>query len=55
MLKTLDAVNDVWMITSDDALIEAVFAAGDAFGIQTDIGSSANAVSATVDVFGYLF
>ena len=54
-LSTLDAVNDFWVITNENALIEAVFAAGDEFGIQTDVGSSGSAVNAKVDVFGYIY
>ncbi len=53
-LSTLDAVDDYWVITQDDVLVEAVFAAAAVFAIQTDIASSASAVNATVDVFGYL-
>lgn len=54
-LSGMDAVDDFWIVTSENALIEAVFAAGDVFGIQTDIISDGNAVNATVDVFGYIF
>lgn len=54
-LSTMDAVDDFWIVTNNNALIEAVFAAGDVFGIQTDIGSNGNAVNAVVDVFGYIF
>lgn len=54
-LSTVDATDDFFSITADDTRIEAVFAAGDAFGIQTDVSSDASAVTATIDVFGYLF
>ena len=54
-LSTLDATDDYWTLTVDDALVEAVFVAGDVFGIQTDVASSASAVNATVEVFGYLY
>lgn len=54
-LSTVDATNDYWIVTSDDALVEAVFAAADVFGIQTDIGGTASAVNATIEVFGYLY
>lgn len=53
-LSTLDGADDYWVLTVDDALIDIIFAAGDVFAIQTDIGSSASPVNATVDVFGYL-
>lgn len=54
-LSTLDATDDFWIITNENALIEAVFAAGDEFGIQTDVQGDASAVNAVIDVFGYLF
>ena len=54
-LSTVDATNDFYCVTADDVRIEAVFAAGDVFGIQTDVSSDASAVTATIDVFGYLF
>ena len=54
-LSTVDATDDFYQVTADDTRIEAVFAAGDVFGIQTDVSSDASAVSATIDVFGYLF
>ena len=54
-LSTLDATDDYWVVSNDDALVEAVFDAVDVFGIMTDVGSSASAVNATVDVFGYLY
>lgn len=54
-LSTVDATDDYYIVTADDTRIEAVFAAGDVFGIQTDVSSDGNAVNATVDVFGYIF
>ncbi len=54
-LSTLDATDDYWQVTNNNALIEATFDAGDEFGIMTDVGSSASAVSAVIDVIGYLF
>ena len=54
-LSTVDATNDYYIVTADDTRIEAVFAAGDEFGIQTDVSSDASAVSAVIDVFGYLY
>jgi len=54
-LSTVDATDDFYCVTADDTRIEAVFAAGDAFGIQTDVSSDASAVTATIDVFGYLY
>ena len=54
-LSTVDATDDYYIVTADDTRIEAEFAAGDVFGIQTDVSSDGNAVNATVDVFGYIF
>jgi len=54
-LSTMDATDDFYSVTADDTRIEAVFAAGDVFGIQTDVSGDASAVSAVIDVFGYLF
>lgn len=54
-LSTLDAADDFYVVTAENVRIEAVFAAGDVFGIQTDVSSDASVVNATVDVFGYLF
>ena len=54
-LSTLDATDDYWVVSNDNALVEAVFDAGDVFGIMTDVQSDASAVSAVIDVFGYLF
>ena len=54
-LSTVDATDDFYIITAHDTRVEAVFAAGDVFGIQTDVSSDGNAVNATVDVFGYIF
>lgn len=54
-LSTVDATDDYYVVTNDDTRIEATFDAGDTFGISTDEDSDASAVSATIDVFGYLF
>ena len=54
-LSTVDATDDYYVVTNDDTRIEAVFDAGDVFGIMTDVQSDASAVSAVIDVFGYLF
>lgn len=54
-LSTVDATNDYYVVTADDTRIEAVFAAGDVFGIQTDVSSDASAVTAVIDVFGYFY
>lgn len=54
-LSTVDAVDDFYSVTADNVRVEAVFAAGDVFGIQTDVSSDASAVSAVIDVFGYLY
>lgn len=54
-LSTMDATDDYYVVTNDDVRIEAVFNAGDVFGISTDEDSDAGAVSAVIDVFGYLF
>lgn len=55
-LSAVDATDDYYVLTPvDNARIEAVFVAADVFGIQTDIGSSASAVNAEIEVFGYLF
>ncbi len=54
-LSTVDATDDFYSVTVDNVRVEAVFAAGDVFGIQTDVSSDASAVTATIDVFGYLY
>lgn len=54
-LSTVDATDDYYQVTADDVRIEAVFAAADIFGIQTDVQSDASAVTATVEVYGILF
>ena len=54
-LSTVDATDDYYIVTVDNVRVEAVFAAGDVFGIQTDVSSDASAVSATIEVFGYLY
>ncbi len=54
-LSTVDGTDDYYRVTpSTDVRIETIFVAGDAFGIQTDIGSSTAGANATVDVLGYL-
>ncbi len=54
-LSTVDAVDDFYIVTADNVRVEAVFAAGDEFGIQTDVSSDASTVSAVIDVFGYIY
>ena len=54
-LSTVDATDDYYIVTVDNVRVEAVFAAGDVFGIQTDVSSDASAVTATIEVFGYLY
>ncbi len=54
-LSTVATTNDFYCVTADNVRVEAVFAAGDVFGIQTDVSSDASAVSATIEVFGYLY
>ncbi len=54
-LSTVDATDDFYCVTVDNVRVEAVFAAGDVFGIQTDISSDASTVTAVIDVFGYLY
>ena len=54
-LSSVDGTNDYYIVTNDDTRIEAVFHAGDVFGISTDEDSDASTVSAYIDVFGYLY
>ena len=54
-LSAVDATDDYYVVTpTDNTRVEAIYVAADVFGIQTDVGSGASAVNATVEVFGYL-
>lgn len=54
-LSSLNTTAEYYVVTADDTTITATFDAGDTFGISTDEDSDASTVSATIDVFGYLF
>lgn len=53
-LSTVTGTDDYFVITKDDAVVTAVFDAGDQFGIRAVTGATADA-DATLDVFGYEF
>lgn len=55
-LSTVDATDDYYIVTNNDTRIEATFDAADVIGISPDEDNDAGgAVTATVDLFGYLF
>jgi hypothetical protein len=55
-LSTMDAADDYYVVSNDNVRIEAVFDAGDVFGISPDEDAdSGGANTATVDVWGYEF
>ncbi|MBN1941817.1 MAG: hypothetical protein JW849_00825 [Phycisphaerae bacterium] len=53
-LSTVTGTDDYFVVTKNDAVVSAVFDAGDEFGVKPVTGATANA-DATLDVFGYEF
>lgn len=53
VLTTVDGTDDYFIITQDDTRIEATFDAADVFGVKP-VAAAGSAVTATIDVFGYL-
>lgn len=53
-LSGMTGTDDFFVISNDNAVVGAVFDAGDAFGVKPATGATADA-QATMDVFGYEF
>jgi len=53
-LASMTGTDDYFFVTKNDAVVSAVFDAGDAFGVKPVTGATADA-NATIDVLGYEF